>query len=98
VPSEPDDPLWAQAAPATVPLNPQQTVVPRLKEAGAKQIGVRGLYDAQRLALLLEWQDAHKDVDLGTVLRYRDAVAVQFPEDPTQPTPNSVRRRPSPGF
>lgn len=56
--------------------------MPRLKEAGASQLDVRALYDSERLALLIEWNDAHKDADLGTVMQYRDAVAVQFPEDP----------------
>jgi hypothetical protein len=55
--------------------------LPRLQEAGAREIDVRALYDADRLAVLLEWKDAHRDADLGTVMQYRDAVAVQFPED-----------------
>ncbi len=82
VPTDPDDPAWSRAIAALVALQPQNLVVPGIPEAGAKQVNVRALYDADRLALLLEWNDAHKDADLGTVLQYRDAVAVQLPENP----------------
>lgn len=87
-PTEPDDPQWSRTNRALVSLSPQNLVVPRVKEAGAKRIDVRALYDDERLALLLEWNDAHEDVDLGTVLQYRDAVAIQFPEDPTLGLPS----------
>lgn len=87
-PTEPGDPLWNEAQAATVALNPQNFVLPRLKEAGAKSVSVRALYDAERIAFLLDWQDSERDVDLGTVLQYRDAVAIQFPEDPSLATPS----------
>jgi len=94
VPADPADPLWDRAKAAQIALNPQNIVLPRVLEAGAKAINVRALYDSQRLALLLEWPDAHRDVDLGTVLQYRDAVAVQFPEDLAQPTPSFTMGQP----
>ncbi len=81
-PTEPDDPSWAMASPLSVVLSPQNIVLPRLQEAGAKKIEIRALFDSDRLSLLLEWKDAHRNEDLGTVMQYRDAVAVQFPEDP----------------
>jgi hypothetical protein len=81
-PTDPYDPLWARTNPALVALEPQNLVLPRLEEAGAKRIDVRALYDDERLAFLLEWKDAHKDTELGTVMQYRDAVAIQFPENP----------------
>jgi hypothetical protein len=81
VPIEPDDDAWAKASAAPVSLYPQNVVLPRLKESGAKSINVRALYDSTRVAVLLEWLDAHEDVELGTVMQYRDAVAVQIPED-----------------
>ncbi|MEE9248159.1 MAG: ethylbenzene dehydrogenase-related protein [Dehalococcoidia bacterium] len=86
-PLNPDDSLWVTAQSAQVPLNPQNLVLPRLKEAGAKDLRVRALYDADRIAFLLEWADAHRDVDLGTVMQYRDAVAIQFPEQPSTTVP-----------
>ena len=81
-PSEPEDLAWDRVSPSTVVLSPQNIVLPRLLEAGAKELDVRALFDSDRLSLLLEWKDAHRDEDLGTVMQYRDAVAVQFPEDP----------------
>lgn len=81
-PTDPDDPLWFSTEAPLISLDPQNVVVPRLKEAGAKRIDARALYDSQRLSFLLEWSDAHMNVDLGTVTQYRDAVAVQFPTNP----------------
>lgn len=87
VPDEPDDPAWQQAAVATVQLFPQNMVVPRLLEAGAKQVQVRALYDGERLALLVEWNGVNQDTQLGTVSDVRDGAAIQFPEDPTGALP-----------
>ena len=88
VPTEPGDAAWAQAKSAIVTLAPQNIALPRVTEAGAKSINVRALYDSDRMALLLEWADAHKDVELGTVLQYRDGMAVQLPEGPETPPPS----------
>ncbi len=82
-PTEPDDPLWARTSGASITLSPQNLVLPRIREAGAKSVVVRALYDAERLAVLIEWKDAHRNVDLGTVMQYRDGAAVQFPQDPS---------------
>ena len=81
-PIEPDDSMWSTASPATIALTPQNIVLPRLQEAGVTEIDVRALFDADRVSILLEWKDAHRDQELGTVMQYRDAVAIQFPEDP----------------
>lgn len=86
-PTDPEDQAWDEASAITVSLNPQTVVVPRIEEAGAKSIEVRALFDQERLAFLLEWRDAHPNLDLGTVLQYRDAVALQFPEDLSLGTP-----------
>jgi len=82
-PTEPDDPLWARTSAASITLNPQNVVLPRIEEAGAKSVGVSALFDAERLAVLIEWKDAHRNVDMGTVMQYRDGAAVQFPQDPS---------------
>ncbi|MFQ5933121.1 MAG: ethylbenzene dehydrogenase-related protein [Dehalococcoidia bacterium] len=87
-PLGPDDPLWESVQLATISLNPQNLVLPRLQEAGAKELKVRALYDSERIAFHLEWADAHRDVNLGTVMQYRDAVAIQFPEDPSRDLPS----------
>lgn len=87
VPVDPEDRAWNQATPATISLSPQNLVLPRINEAGAKEIRVRALYDQDRIGFLLKWLDAHRDVDLGTVLQYRDAAAIQFPEEPGDTPP-----------
>ncbi|MFQ6030046.1 MAG: ethylbenzene dehydrogenase-related protein [Dehalococcoidia bacterium] len=81
-PREPQDSAWSAASPVKVALLPQNIVLPRLQEAGAQEIELRVVFDSERLSMLLEWKDAHRDEELGTVMQYRDAVAVQFPEDP----------------
>ena len=88
VPAEPDDSLWAQAQSTTVILNPQNLVLPRVFEATTASVNVRALYDADRLGLLLEWGDPARDVNLGTVLQFRDGAAIQFPEGPSFDSPN----------
>ena len=83
VPTEPGDSLWSQAQLTTITLNPQNLVLPRVFEAATASVDVRALYDGNRLGLLMEWGDSARDVDLGTVLQFRDGAANQFPEDPS---------------
>ena len=83
IPTDPTDAAWGQAAAGNVMMLPQTVTLPRVKEAGAKTLNVRALYDAQRVALLIEWPDAHQDTDLGTVMQFRDGVAAMFVEDPS---------------
>ncbi len=82
VPSEPTDSAWGQATAGNVFMLPQTVTLPRVKEAGAKSLKVRALFDAERLALLIEWPDAHK-ASLGTVNEFRDGIAIMLPEDPS---------------
>ncbi|MBM4405733.1 MAG: hypothetical protein FJ039_06065 [Chloroflexi bacterium] len=88
LPVSPSDSAWLKALPATITMHPQNIVVPRVTEAGAKSIQVRVLYDAERVGFLVEWLDAHKDADLSTVAQFRDGVAIQFPEDPQGQPPS----------
>lgn len=88
VPTDPEDAFWSKAQPARIPLLPQSIVLPRIEDAGAKSVTVRAMYDDERIALRVDWEDPERDVDLGTVLQYRDAVAIQFPENPSQITPS----------
>lgn len=83
VPVDPTDPIWAQAKTTTITLNPQDLVLPRVFEVATASVDVRAVYDADQLGLLIEWGDSARNVELGTVLQYRDAAAIQFPEDPT---------------
>ena len=88
VPTEPDNYLWGQSQSTTVTMNPQNLVLPRVFEAATASVDVRALYDADRLGLLIEWGDPARDVELGTVLQFRDGAAIQFPEGPSFDSPN----------
>ncbi len=87
VPEAPDDALWQSADLLPVPLAPQAVVKPRVYEAGVKDLTVRALYDAERLALLIEWADGREDGAIAGVADFRDAVAVEFPNDPAAGIP-----------
>ena len=87
VPLDPQDALWQQAEPIKVEMSSQVVVKPRHYEASAKELLVRSLYDSQRVGFLVEWQDRSQDTGLGQTLKYRDAVALQFPTDWGKRTP-----------
>jgi len=82
VPDQPDDPQWSEADELQVPLAPQAVVKPRTYEAAVQALQVRALYDADRLAVRLQWQDPQRDGMAGQVEAFRDAVALEFPSDP----------------
>ena len=87
VPSDPEAALWEKADTLDVPLAPQAVVKPRTYEAGVETIKARALYSGDRLAFLLEWSDPGREVSIGGVESFRDAVAIEFPGEPTRPTP-----------
>lgn len=87
VPSDPEDALWQSADMLDIPLAPQAVVKPRTYEVGVKAVTARVLYDEERIAFLLEWRDPGREVTIGGVDSFRDAVAVEFPSDPTKTTP-----------
>jgi len=94
VPAQPEAPEWGRASPVDIPLSAQVVVKPRHYESGVKSLRVRCLYDDQNLGFLLEWQDPAEDKGLGKVNSYRDAVALQFPADPTKPIPHFAMGQP----
>ncbi|MDP7226613.1 MAG: ethylbenzene dehydrogenase-related protein [SAR202 cluster bacterium] len=87
VPTDPGDALWDKSDILEVPLSPQAVVKPRTYEAGVTDIKARALYDKDRLAFLLEWGDAGREVTIGGVETFRDAVAVEFPSEPGDAIP-----------
>ncbi len=87
VPDDPEDSVWNKADALEVPLAPQAVVKPRTYEAGVTAIIARALYDEQRLAFLLEWNDDKREVSIGGVDSFRDAVAVEFPSDLSRKIP-----------
>lgn len=81
-PADPDDELWARADILHVPMAPQAVVKPRTYDPGVEGIAVRALYDQERLAFHLEWEDATREAAIGGVESFRDAVALEFPAEP----------------
>ncbi|MBZ0140800.1 MAG: hypothetical protein K8H87_13665 [Pseudorhodoplanes sp.] len=82
VPDDPLDERWQDADSLDVPLAPQAVVKPRRYEVGINALTVRAFYDSERLAVLLTWRDANRDVLLGGAGAFRDAVAIEFPGSP----------------
>jgi hypothetical protein len=87
VPDGPDDELWQNAEMLEVPLAPQAVVKPRIYAASVKAVTARALYDADRVAFLLEWDDGKLDARIGDVASFRDAFAVEFPGNPADGIP-----------
>ena len=87
VPDMPDDPAWQQADALPVPLAPQAVVKPRLYKTGVTSLTVRALYDGEHLAVLLEWADTRADTVFAEVTDFRDAVALEFPANPSDGIP-----------
>lgn len=87
VPERVDDEAWKAAEALTVPLAPQAIVKPRAYETGVAAISVRALYDAERLAFLLEWSDARSDPGITGARDFRDAAAIEFPVQPSNGIP-----------
>ncbi len=86
-PDDPEDSLWQKADSLEVPMAPQAVVKPRTYETGVGTVRARALYDDERLAFLMEWDDAGREVSIGGVGSFRDAVAVQFPSGSTKGIP-----------
>jgi hypothetical protein len=87
VPLEPSASEWAAASASDISMDPQNITTPRIQEAGVKSLRARALYDAERVGILVEWTDANKQEEIGTVASFRDAVAIQFPSQPDKPIP-----------
>ncbi len=78
LPASPEDPAWAKVPVAPVPLVLQDMVEPRLLVASTSEVRVRALSDGERVAFLLEWDDATDD-DMQKPSQFSDACAVQLP-------------------
>lgn len=76
---DPNSPLWANAAVMEAPMIPQAAAMPQLRQVSVSKVAVRALHDADTLAILLEWQDASRDVLTGHPDQFRDAAAVMMP-------------------
>lgn len=73
VPTDPTDPAWERLDPARLPLNP---LFPEPEAISA--VAVRALYDAKKIAVLLQWRDAIANGAPVRVQDFQDAAALQF--------------------
>lgn len=76
LPTDPSDPAWSQARPATIPLTSQMTTVPRLAAPSISTVTVRSLNDGERIAFRLDWADPTRDARALLQHEFRDAAAV----------------------
>ena len=78
LPDSPVDGAWAKVPVGLVPLVLQDMVEPRLLVVSTPEVRVRALTDGERVAFLLEWNDATDD-DMQKPSQFSDACAVQLP-------------------
>ncbi len=76
VPSTPSDPMWERLEPARVPLNP---LFPEPDAIPA--VAVRAVYDAKKIAVLLQWRDPIANGAPVRVQDFQDVAALQFSMD-----------------
>lgn len=83
LPTNPDDPIWESlAVPTEIMTGPQLMTVPRQWVPSTLSITVRSVFNKTDIAFLLEWDD--RTGAQGE--RFRDAIAVQFPNKVTAGT------------
>lgn len=87
VPVDPEDSAWEKSDRLIVPLAPQAVVKSRTYKAATSALTVRGLYDEERIAFLLEWKNDQRNTLIGTVSTFGDAVAIEFPSTPAAGIP-----------
>jgi DMSO reductase family type II enzyme heme b subunit len=86
LPSAPDDAVWNTALPSTFFMVPQIVGKTRFFTAANDTVSVRALYNDERIAIHLEWDDRTKSIpgddkakSIADVELTEDAIAVQFP-------------------
>lgn len=82
---DPDSALWSDVTAVEVPLSAQNVALPRPDETSVRSVTVRALHDGESIAMLVEWEDETRNDEMVRVQDFRDAVAVQFPLDRSQP-------------
>jgi hypothetical protein len=76
-----DDPFaetWDRAAAVEVPLSGQAVAHPMLVDPTVASVRVRALTDGERMAVLVEWEDASRDDSVLRSDAFADAVAMQL--------------------
>jgi len=86
LPASPDDPAWDKAEPTTFFMVPQIVGEERFFKTANDTISVRALYNQEKIALHLEWDDRTKSIpgddkaaSISEGELAEDAIAVQFP-------------------
>ncbi len=86
MPGSPDDETWAAVPHSTFMMIPQIVGQDRFFTAANDTVTVRALYDTERVAIHLEWDDrTHsipgdaKAASIADEELYEDAIAIQFP-------------------
>jgi hypothetical protein len=74
----PFDAAWDGVQPTEVVLSGQAMVPPMLMLPSVPSVRVRSLVNDDRIAILLEWEDATRDESVLAVDSFSDAAAIQF--------------------
>ena len=82
LPDDPDDHRWLRSPQLDVELGPQDMALPLHLEPAVSSVRVRALHDRERIAFLLEWDDADTDDLAIKVDEFRDACAVLLAPGP----------------
>lgn len=82
LPLDPDDRAWSRLASWPVTMLIQNLVLPHAPDLVVPEIEVKALHNGERIGFRVEWVDAEAD-EVDAMARFRDAVAVQLPVDPT---------------
>ena len=61
LPTDPDDPTWAEATPLDVLLSGQVIARPRIQTPTVDRMTVRSFYNEETIVFLLEWNDRFKN-------------------------------------
>lgn len=82
---DPNSALWQKAAALNVPLSAQTAVKPMWPTATVKAVTVRALHNGKQIAFLVEWADSSRNDSMVRPQDFRDAVAIQFALERSQP-------------
>lgn len=74
----PFDPAWEEASRVTIALTGQLVTPPTVDTPAVPAIRARALEDGERIAILMEWDDATVDESTVAVEEFADAAAIQF--------------------
>ena len=70
--------VWKGAQAIEVPLSAQLITVPRIYDAGVKNVVAKSVHDGNRISFLLEWEAPVASSGFMKHEEFRDAAAIQF--------------------